>query len=302
MKATIRGSKGLLALAALAGLGLVLRWITAGSVASASAQDLISMAFLTVGTVAWIAYAWLVLAVLATVLEQTPGAIGRAATLIAAGITSRGSRALLRSALGVAAVTPLTIGVAHANTTTATTAGVDLAPRSDRQLTTGFSRPATAEHPTADIRRTGESSASVWRTTERPSSVRLTETTSSRAESLGKQNPSKRTSRPQHATGKRPEKRLVVPDRPTVGAPTRYTDLRSGQPVPATSRAVKPGDSLWSIAAAELGPEATAAEVAARWPHWYAANLNAIGPNPSLIQPGQVLQPPGPDHPVPPTH
>src|SRR5882757_1657254 len=109
MNATIRGLKGLITLAALAGVGFGLRWVTADSVASANTRDLTSMAVLTVGAVAWVAYLWLLIAVLATVLEQAPGAVGRAASAVAGRITSQTSRALLRSALGVAAVTPLTI-------------------------------------------------------------------------------------------------------------------------------------------------------------------------------------------------
>ncbi|MEU4603025.1 LysM peptidoglycan-binding domain-containing protein [Kribbella sp. NPDC023972] len=67
---------------------------------------------------------------------------------------------------------------------------------------------------------------------------------------------------------------------------------------------VKPGDTLWSIAATELGPNATPEDVAARWPAWYAANRQLIGPDPDLILPGQVLRIPAPatGNPVPPTH
>jgi nucleoid-associated protein YgaU len=55
---------------------------------------------------------------------------------------------------------------------------------------------------------------------------------------------------------------------------------------------VAPGDSLWRIAAAELGPDATPADVAAAWPRWYAANRAAIGDDPGLIVPGLVLRMP----------
>jgi nucleoid-associated protein YgaU len=65
---------------------------------------------------------------------------------------------------------------------------------------------------------------------------------------------------------------------------------------------VKPGDSLWTIAAAELGPAASDDAIAARWPQWYAANRQLIGPDPNVIHPGQVLNPPPPNHPVPPTN
>ena len=55
---------------------------------------------------------------------------------------------------------------------------------------------------------------------------------------------------------------------------------------------VRPGDTLWNIAARHLGPQATAAEIARAWPRWYAANHSAIGPNPQLIHPGLVLRAP----------
>ena len=55
---------------------------------------------------------------------------------------------------------------------------------------------------------------------------------------------------------------------------------------------VRPGDSLWLIAAHRLGPDASDADVAADWPRWYAANRAVIGDDPSLIEPGQVLQAP----------
>jgi hypothetical protein len=55
---------------------------------------------------------------------------------------------------------------------------------------------------------------------------------------------------------------------------------------------VRPGDSLWLIAAHRLAPDADAGRVAAEWPRWYAANRSAIGPDPSVLLPGQVLHPP----------
>ncbi|MBZ2196380.1 LysM peptidoglycan-binding domain-containing protein [Occultella gossypii] len=58
---------------------------------------------------------------------------------------------------------------------------------------------------------------------------------------------------------------------------------------------VESGETLWSIAAAELARDAstvTDADIAAAWPHWYAVNAATIGPNPDLIQPGQELVPP----------
>lgn len=55
---------------------------------------------------------------------------------------------------------------------------------------------------------------------------------------------------------------------------------------------VSAGDTLWSIAAHDLGPDASSAEVATRWHAWYAANRAVIGPDPAVIRPGQRLVPP----------
>ena len=52
---------------------------------------------------------------------------------------------------------------------------------------------------------------------------------------------------------------------------------------------VAEGDTLWSLAADRLGPDATADEIADAWPRLYAANRDVVGPDPSHIEPGQRL-------------
>jgi nucleoid-associated protein YgaU len=78
---------------------------------------------------------------------------------------------------------------------------------------------------------------------------------------------------------------VVVLDRPAAppaaSAPNRDTTVT-----------VRPGDSLWSIAAHSLGPAATTRDVARAWPAWWAANRTVVGPDPDLIFPGQRLTPP----------
>jgi hypothetical protein len=93
--------------------------------------------------------------------------------------------------------------------------------------------------------------------------------------------------------------RLPTPSPPTAPAPRAHNDDHSGgadvrpePPAPDNSVLVRPGDSLWLIAARRLGPDASEAAIAQAWPRWYAANAQAIGTDPSLIRPGEVLAPP----------
>ncbi|HLS24723.1 MAG TPA: hypothetical protein VK063_02485 [Beutenbergiaceae bacterium] len=58
-------------------------------------------------------------------------------------------------------------------------------------------------------------------------------------------------------------------------------------------RVVQPGDTLWSLAAEQLGAGATDAQIAAAWPRWHQENADVIGPDPDLIHPDQALHVPG---------
>jgi hypothetical protein len=66
-------------------------------------------------------------------------------------------------------------------------------------------------------------------------------------------------------------------------------------PHPDEAVVVRPGDSLWSIAAHRLGDHPPDAHVAAAWPRWFSANRSVIGDDPALIRPGAVLHPPASD-------
>ncbi|WP_062380308.1 LysM peptidoglycan-binding domain-containing protein [Demequina pelophila] len=79
---------------------------------------------------------------------------------------------------------------------------------------------------------------------------------------------------------------------------TDTTDGNPADPTTATSTAggsyvVAPGDSLWRITEELLGTSATDARVAAAWPALYEANREAVGEDPHLIHPGDVLSLPG---------
>ncbi len=78
---------------------------------------------------------------------------------------------------------------------------------------------------------------------------------------------------------------LRLPDRP-MGLQPRHVLT-----APATYT-VKPGDTLWAIAARDLDPTTSPMEIAAAMLRWYAANRSLIGADPNLIFPGQQLNRP----------
>ncbi|MEZ5091599.1 LysM peptidoglycan-binding domain-containing protein [Nocardioides sp.] len=57
----------------------------------------------------------------------------------------------------------------------------------------------------------------------------------------------------------------------------------------AGTHRVGPGDTLWTIAARDLPPDATEAEIGAAWRRIYRLNRVAIGDDPDLLLPGIVL-------------
>lgn len=87
------------------------------------------------------------------------------------------------------------------------------------------------------------------------------------------------------------------PNAPIVDpGPLAAQPVRSARQQPDTEAGhvtVRAGESLWSIAARELGGSAASdVDVALEWPRWYQANRTVIGDNPDLLLPGQVLRPP----------
>lgn len=83
---------------------------------------------------------------------------------------------------------------------------------------------------------------------------------------------------------------LRLPERPAGGG--------SSQPAPPrrATLVVRPGDSLWQLAAQSLPADAEAAVIAQRTRDLYRVNRAVIGDDPDLIQPGMTLRNPG-DHP-----
>lgn len=87
---------------------------------------------------------------------------------------------------------------------------------------------------------------------------------------------------------------LVKQSATAAGAPWVSAAPRGVAPQPSADHyvRVRPGDTLWDIAARGLPSGATAAAIARAWPRWYRANRQLIGPDPSLIRPGTRLRVP----------
>ncbi|MCU1541412.1 MAG: LysM peptidoglycan-binding protein [Arthrobacter sp.] len=67
--------------------------------------------------------------------------------------------------------------------------------------------------------------------------------------------------------------------------------LRTQEPAEGLAEVtVRAGDSLWSLAAARLGPLASDVDIAREWPRLYRANREVIGDSPHLLRPGQILR------------
>lgn len=81
--------------------------------------------------------------------------------------------------------------------------------------------------------------------------------------------------------------------KPRMQQPSTNVFIRPGRSDASVQAVVRAGDSLWNLAAEQLGPLATDADIAAHWPRWYERNRHVIGENPNLIVPGQIFDVPG---------
>jgi nucleoid-associated protein YgaU len=73
---------------------------------------------------------------------------------------------------------------------------------------------------------------------------------------------------------------------------------QSGSSDGSATVVVQAGDTLWTIAARHLEPGASGAAITTAWHAWYAANRAVIGPDPSVIHPGQRLTAPASTQPA----
>ena len=79
---------------------------------------------------------------------------------------------------------------------------------------------------------------------------------------------------------------LPLPDRATGDGFVSHP----AEPGPRIVVRVRPGDSLWAIAEDRLRPRPSVVELVDYWHRIYDRNSDAIGPDPDLILPGQLLE------------
>lgn len=85
---------------------------------------------------------------------------------------------------------------------------------------------------------------------------------------------------------------LFTPTAPAAPAERHQGAQQRTDPGEEDRITVRPGDTLWELVAAELGPGATDWEIARDWPRWYDHNAAAIGGDPGALAPGTVLDKP----------
>ena len=210
---------------------------------------------------AWVGLGWLCIAAFLEVAGTLPGAAGRGCAAIAATISPMLVRRIVQAVIGISVLAgPMSAGSAFAtgpstSTSTSTSTQVD--------------RPASAIAPAV----AGASTAPNTNAAPRTSAALPTVDRPATAFVASPPPTAKRTSTGAVAlvTGAAHRDAVDPGDRSTNG----YVVHR--------------GDTLWDIAARHLGPNATAVDISRAWPAWYAANRAAIGPDPSVIRPGELL-------------
>lgn len=271
---------------------------------SAGVDDVASLAAL--GGLA-VLLGWVVLVLLAAALTRVPGALGSAAAALACRVTPAATRRAVQLAVGASVVVgpvalPL-VGSAALATGPGSAPATSSAPAS-RPLATGSTAPTMApagsgieiDRPTTSAWTPGHTSppetsagASPGLSPEEPLAIGRPATDLPATEPVGP--PAASTTQgwtPPHQpdpVGRAVRTSQQPPVRAVAGTPREVETVMD-------EVVVRRGDSLWSITARHLGPDATDAEIAVEWPRWYAANRDAVGGDPDVILPGTVLRPP----------
>ncbi|HET7305300.1 MAG TPA: LysM peptidoglycan-binding domain-containing protein [Segeticoccus sp.] len=260
--AAARGTVAATACAALAGaIGLVTRQELQQVRALPAARPGEAVVVIA-GALATLVLGWLALLLALTTCAALPGALGRLARRLMLRVAPSWAPRLSAAVLGVVVVTATGTAAAHAAAPRATPAG---AGGPIAGFTTISRVVAGAPDPSFGAPAAGRDAA-----------AGLDAAAGSAAPEPG-------------WTAPRPPRRHPADQAALVTSAPRPGWAPEDEP---EQQVVRRGDSLWSIAARHLGPDATPSRIAAEWPRWYAANRHLIGDDPGLIVPGQVLQAP----------
>ncbi|WP_426996353.1 LysM peptidoglycan-binding domain-containing protein [Pseudarthrobacter sp. N5] len=252
---------------AVTGAVLMDRWrVSAARQQSLSFEDLLGMAANTVGLVM---VAWWVLSLL---IALAAAVLERAGSRRAADATGRFSPAFMRR-LALAALGIQLISAPMANAAAITPGW---GPTQEMAYSAAWA-PTSGQQPIGS-QQAAEASAAALPTRRLPALPTATPT--------GDTQPLRSVApEPQWKPGpSAPEPGLVI------ARPIRTGQEATGENFGSVT--VLAGDSLWSIAARELGPAASDVDIALYWPRWYQANQDAIGQNPDVLLPGQILKSP----------
>jgi len=251
---------------------------------------------------AWGLAAWLGLTILVTALGARPGVCGQVASVLARRIAPAAVRRAVELSLGLT-VAVGTVGLstaAHAAVPTAAhlaASNVGAEPVGAPPLrldwpTTEVAMPSrtASTHPTATATATATATSPAPAPT--PAASAAPPTPSGHRSSAPTQ-PATAEPPPEHAA-----RRPAEPPPSGSAAPVNPAATGAGDAAPGratTAVLVRPGDSLWAVARRDLqaaGAAATARDVAAAWPLWWAANRQLVGEDPDLLRPGTHLTPP----------
>lgn len=241
------------------------------------------------GIFAWATLAavvWLTAGAVLAALALLPGVVGRAAARAVAALTP----ALLRRVLSLVIGTGL--GTVCLPTGPVTAAPALLASRSvslphQPDTKAGPTMPPRAPDPAFSPSATPADTIQV---TAQPVHVKVGSPSPHYTATPDDRAPS--TAAPEARWLPTPPLRSVDPSQTALLAPTPRTAF-----IPEEVVTVRQGDTLWSLAARELGHGASDQDIARAWPMWYALNVDVIGADPHVIHPGQQLRIPTPgDH------
>lgn len=291
---------------------LALGWSAGGpkrGTAVADPSDPTRLLVAVLGLAAWACAAYLLLVLALTWAARAPGLLGRGAAGLARRVAPAALRRTCELALGLtlAAAPGAVPALAAPTSPTPAPPGVTVTTDLDWPGVAGRPGPPTgtagaptttaaAGAPPAAPARSGSATAPPPPARNPPTAAPPRAATPAPGPTAAARPPTRGRDRPSPAPPPGPAgpaPRPAARPHPAPPRPQLHSPAPEGRHL-AAPVLVRPGDSLWSLAARALGPGATDRQVATSWPAWWSANRQVIGEDPDLLQPGMRLVPPRP--------